>query len=132
LYKLEDSSYYYSIDKTTWSNEMGTYVYALNIQTKQISGASIGVAEYRYKLGGWEDKKAYNQTCARRVNHFENHPSTVPPYFMMGKPVDGENVFVTKSICFNDGGADFEKAGKLKKVGRSWTIVWNEGFPTTK
>lgn len=111
---------------------MGIYVYALNTKVRRMSNVDIGVMEFRYKEG-WGDNKCYNQTCRRRVDHFDN--VGLPDFFIMGKPMEGEGVysFTSKTgrevgACFSDGGDVFNRVGTMRKVGRSWTIAWNEGF----
>jgi len=108
---------------------MGTYVYALNTKVRTIGAVTVGVAEYRYKDGWGVSNAVHNRTCGRRIEHFKN--VGLPDYFIMTKPEEGGAVFAftTKEgrpiySCFSDG-ISFNKVGTLKKVGRSWTIVWN-------
>jgi hypothetical protein len=114
---------------------MGTYVYALNTFVHEISGFTVGHAQYRYKPswgfdGDELNTKWYNTLCKRRVTHFENNPSKLPELFFMGEGMsEGQNVYVCSEsfICFNDGGK-MTVAGHLKKDGRSWTIVLTEEY----
>lgn len=115
---------------------MGIYVYALNTKVQEISGVTLGTAEYRYKES-WSDdvrnERLYNRMCKRRVEHFENNK--LPFFFVMHsidskKFYEGQNVYSMQNkrgraigACFDDG---VEKivVGTMTKVGRSWTINW--------
>ena len=119
---------------------MGTYVYALNTRVRTISGFTVGHAEYRYKPSwGWDsdkiNQKSHNQLCVRRIAHFDNNPSLKPEFFVMGnegKLLEDHIVYLFSDpyVCFYDGGKQ-TVVGNLKKVGRSWTIVFTEEFMNT-
>src|SRR5438067_1638876 len=105
---------------------MGTYVYALNTDVRTISGETVGVAEYRYKLswslsGQREEELLHKRLCARRISFFDNHPDKLPTLMTHGdgdKPntlVEGNAVFLSLGPCFSDD-VMFTKVGVLKKM----------------
>jgi hypothetical protein len=118
---------------------MGTYVYALKTKVNEISGVTVGVAEYRYKeyFTNFEaeelNAKMYNTLCKRRVTHFETNKL---PFFFVIRSTNGKDFYEGQSVysqqrkdgrvvgaCFDDG---IEKTivGTMTKLGRSWSINW--------
>jgi len=117
---------------------MGTYVYALSTKVHNVSGVTLGVAEFRYKehFTSFDDDRLnaslYNRRCKTRVEHFKKNK--LPFYFIMsldGRMEEGFPVYSmqldngkTMGACFDDC-VPRKKVGILVKKGRSWTIKWD-------
>lgn len=115
---------------------MGIYVYALNTKVQEISGVTLGTAEYRYKES-WSDdarnERLYNRMCKRRVEHFENNKL---PFYFVVQTINGTDFYEGQSVysmqtsrggvvgaCFDDG-AERILVGSMTKFGRGWSINW--------
>lgn len=112
---------------------MGTYCYKISRKSRKVRGLPnlqdrVYLAEFAYKLGGYDDVEAQRKTVAPTRRAWEkfftkNYPMDIRNVYFVMDFEHGAEVYQRDSIDWIDGDAPGRLVGTLcKQAGRAWAL----------